>query len=128
MKSDPVETTAADLCRLLGVPRKTLSDLAKRGILVKGEKRGSYLLQPSVTGYCQHLRAHATLRDDQDVVVTQAYPAQLHSETIPVANVEKRWTTKLWSFRKRMFRISNRDSRSFQIYLKNDRWYTVYLK
>jgi hypothetical protein len=45
MKSDPVETTAADLCRLLGVPRKTLSDLAKRGILVKGEKRGSYLLQ-----------------------------------------------------------------------------------
>ena len=57
MKSEPVEVTAASLCRLLGITPNTLSDLAKRGIVVKGEKRGSYLLQPSVTQYCQYLRA-----------------------------------------------------------------------
>ena len=42
MKNEPVEVTAASLCRLLGITRNTLSDLAKRGIVVKGEKRGSY--------------------------------------------------------------------------------------
>jgi phage terminase Nu1 subunit (DNA packaging protein) len=128
MKYDPVEVTAASLCRLLGVTRNTLSDLSKRGIVVKGEKRGSYLLQPSVTGYCQHLRGQGVGTDDEGVSATQARHVQLHSDEMPVASDEKLWSTKLWNFRKRLFRISNRDSRSFQIYVKNHRWNTVYLK
>jgi hypothetical protein len=35
-----VEVTAADLMRLLGVNKVSLADLAKRGIAVRGEKRG----------------------------------------------------------------------------------------
>jgi hypothetical protein len=128
MKSELVEVKAADICGLLGIPRDTLSDLVKRGIIVKGNKRGSYLLHPSVNRYCQHLRAQVAGRVDENVMATKVYPAHVQSETIPVANLEKRWTTELWNFRKRMFRISNRDTRSFQIYVKNGRWYTVYLK
>jgi hypothetical protein len=33
--------------------------LAKREIIVKGMKRGSWLLQPSVAGYVRHLREQA---------------------------------------------------------------------
>ena len=128
MKNDPVEVTAASLCRLLGVTRNTLSDLAKRGIVVKGEKRGSYLLQPSVTQYCQYLRAQGVGTADGKVTARQARDVQLHSDEMPVGSEEKRRSTKLWNFRKRLFWVSNRDSRSFQIYVKNDRWYTVYLK
>jgi hypothetical protein len=120
----PVEVRAVDLCSLLGVPREALSDLAKRGIIVKGEKRGSYLLQPSVIRYCQHLRSQMASPNDGDVAVKQEVEqSQLRSEMIPVANVERRWTTKLWNFRSSTLGISRRDIRSFQIYLKNDRWF-----
>lgn len=54
--------TTADLCRLLGVSRETLSKLAKRNIIKRGEKRGTYALQASVSGYSAHLRAEAAGR------------------------------------------------------------------
>jgi len=39
------------------VNRTALNDLVKRGIVQRGEKRGSYALEPSVVGYCaQELR------------------------------------------------------------------------
>ena len=99
MKSEPVEVTAASLCRLLGITPNTLSDLSKRGIVVKGEKRGSYLLQPSVTQYCQYLRALGVGTSDGEVTARQARNVQLHSVEMPVGSEEKRRWTKLWNFR-----------------------------
>ena len=53
---------SADLQRLLGVARTALNDLANRGIVQRGERKGSYDLQASVSGYCQHLREQAAGR------------------------------------------------------------------
>jgi hypothetical protein len=39
-----------------------LNDLAKRGIVKRGERKGTYALQASVSGYCQHLREQAAGR------------------------------------------------------------------
>ena len=39
-----------------------LNDLAKRGIVVRGERKGSYDLQASVSSYCKHLREMAAGR------------------------------------------------------------------
>jgi DNA-binding GntR family transcriptional regulator len=39
--------------RLIGVNKVTLNDLAKRGIVVRGERKGTYLVEPSVASYCQ---------------------------------------------------------------------------
>jgi hypothetical protein len=41
--------------RLLGVGKPALSELAVRGIVHRGEKRGTYLLEGSVSGYCRYL-------------------------------------------------------------------------
>jgi hypothetical protein len=51
--------STADLARLFGTTPKTIADLAKREIIVKGMKRGSWLLRPSVAGYVRHLREQA---------------------------------------------------------------------
>ena len=56
------EITSASLQRLLGIGQSVLNDLAKRGIIVRGTKRGSYALEPSVVGYCSHLREIAAGR------------------------------------------------------------------
>ena len=45
----------AALQRLLGVGKPALSELAVRGIVHRGEKRGTYLLEGSVSGYCRYL-------------------------------------------------------------------------
>jgi DNA-binding GntR family transcriptional regulator len=36
---------SADLQRLLGVARTSLNDLAKRGIVSRGERKGTYLVE-----------------------------------------------------------------------------------
>ena len=48
--------------KLLGVNKVALNDLAKRGIVVRGERKGTYALQASVSGYCEHLRSMAAGR------------------------------------------------------------------
>jgi hypothetical protein len=47
--------TAPVLARWLGVSGKTIYDLAKAGVIEK-TGRGLYALEPSVRGYCEHLR------------------------------------------------------------------------
>jgi len=41
--------------KLLGIGKVALNDLAKRGIAVRGEKRGTYRIE-TITRYCEHLR------------------------------------------------------------------------
>jgi hypothetical protein len=79
------EIASAALQRLLGINKSVLSELADKGIIERGAKRGSYKLEASVTGYCQHLRDRVSGRDetlpmtdadlhlearDRDIVVT----------------------------------------------------------
>jgi hypothetical protein len=52
------EIGAAALQRLLGINKSVLSELAERGIIVRGKKRGLYAIE-SVSRYCQHLREAA---------------------------------------------------------------------
>ena len=46
------EIASAELQRLLGINKSALSELAQDGIVVRGEKRGTYKLEASVSGYC----------------------------------------------------------------------------
>lgn len=60
--------TAAALANLFGVTTRTITDLAKRGIVVR-EGRG-YAMAASVQGYCGHLRKLATGRGGDEAIVT----------------------------------------------------------
>jgi phage terminase Nu1 subunit (DNA packaging protein) len=55
------EITSAAMQKLLGVGKVALNDLAKRGIAVRGEKRGRYRPE-TITRYREHLRAEASAR------------------------------------------------------------------
>jgi phage terminase Nu1 subunit (DNA packaging protein) len=56
------EIASAPLRRLLGINRSVLNELVANGIVLRGEKRGTYKLEPSVSGYCEHLREQAAGR------------------------------------------------------------------
>jgi phage terminase Nu1 subunit (DNA packaging protein) len=66
------EVSSADLCGLLGVSRLTLSDLARRSIVVRGERSGTYRLEASVSGYCARLREQAAGRGGEDAAAARA--------------------------------------------------------
>jgi phage terminase Nu1 subunit (DNA packaging protein) len=59
------EITSGAMQKLLGMNKVALNDLAKRGIVLRGEKRGSYKLEPSVRSYCRHLREQAAGRGNE---------------------------------------------------------------
>jgi phage terminase Nu1 subunit (DNA packaging protein) len=53
------EVTMRAHANMRGVSKQTISELAKRDIIVRGKKRGNYRLEASVIGYCRHLREQA---------------------------------------------------------------------
>jgi phage terminase Nu1 subunit (DNA packaging protein) len=93
-----------------------LGELAQKGIVVRGTKRGSYALQASVSGYCQHLREQAAGRGGESGADVRARlgAAQadlaaekvkaMRGETLPTTEVEA-WTSKLRAFRNRILAI-----------------------
>ena len=100
------EITSASLQRLLGIGQSVLNDLAKRGIIVRGTKRGSYALEPSVVGYCSHLREIAAGRGgDVRGRAGKAWQPASRSRrsqgrtdarrTVNASDVEKQWTGKM---------------------------------
>jgi phage terminase Nu1 subunit (DNA packaging protein) len=56
------EITSSAMQKLLGVNKVALNDLAKRGIVKRGERKGTFAVEASVGGYCQHLREMASDR------------------------------------------------------------------
>ena len=52
----PTEVTTAELARLLGVSRRNFPGLAERKIIMPGSRKGTYALEPSISGYAKHLR------------------------------------------------------------------------
>jgi phage terminase Nu1 subunit (DNA packaging protein) len=111
---------SADLQRLLGVARTALNDLAKRGIVVRGDKRGTYKLEASVAGYCQHLREAAAGRGSDagadararlggaQASLAEARAAALKGEVAPIVEVEAKWTSACRSIRARVLAVADR--------------------
>ena len=112
--------STADLARLFGTTPNTIADLANREIIVKGTKRGSWLLQPSLAGYVRHLREQAAGRGGETGADVRARLGAaeadlaaekvkvMRGETLPTVEVEKLWTTKLRTFRNRVLAIPGR--------------------
>jgi phage terminase Nu1 subunit (DNA packaging protein) len=116
------EVTTAELCRLLGVSRQSISDLAKRAVVVRAAKRGCYKLEASVSGYCAHLREQAAGRGGEtgadvrarlgaaQVDLAAEKVKAMRGETLPKAEFEALWTSKLRAFRNRILAIPSRVS------------------
>ena len=106
--------------RLLGVGKVALNDLAKRGIVVRGGKRGTYDLEASVSGYCGHLRAMAAGRGGDagadararlgqaQATLAEAKAGVISGELVEADKVETFWRTKLKAFRNRILAVPGR--------------------
>jgi len=115
------EVSAGRLAQLLGITPKTLGGLAKNGIAGKGKRRGTYVLEASVGGYCKHLRAMAAGRGGEagasarerlgaaQADLTETKARQLRGELVEAIKVEKLWTSKLKAFPNRILAIPHRE-------------------
>ena len=113
------EITTARLAQLFGVTAKTITDLGKRKIIERGEKRGTWRLFESVNGYVSYLRAEAVGSDEEaasanaQLEQAQSAPAegktaQLGSELVEAGAIEKLWANRLRAFRNRVLGIHRR--------------------
>jgi phage terminase Nu1 subunit (DNA packaging protein) len=111
--------TTNQLGRLFGVTPKVIAKLAKRKIIEKSEKRGSWLLQPSVTAYCEHLRVDAAVRGGQaaearaklseaQAELANTRAAKMRGELVDASDVEKLWISKLRALRNRILGIPSK--------------------
>jgi phage terminase Nu1 subunit (DNA packaging protein) len=113
------EITSAAMQHLLGIGKVALNDLSKRGIAVRGEKRGTYWPE-TITRYCEHLRAEAAARGGErgkearerlagaQASLAEAKAGQLRRELVEADQVERLWTTKMKAFRARILGIPQR--------------------
>src|ERR1700687_237376 len=114
------EITSAAMQRLLGVNKVALNDLAKRAIVKRGERKGTYDLEASVSGYCRHLREQAAGRGGETGAsargrlgqaqgdLTETKAQELRGELVEASEVETFWRTKLKAFRNRVLAIPHR--------------------
>lgn len=118
------EVSLHQLAGLIGVSTRTVTDLARRKVVVKAQTRGQYDLIPSVQGYCAQLREAAAGRGGEDQVATltserarlareQADAASLKNATLrgavlPAADVEREWTAILRTVRAGMLAVPSR--------------------
>jgi hypothetical protein len=134
MGDDPIEMTAAELCRLLDISLETLSDLTDGGVLVEGTTPGSYRLDPSIRQYCRHLSEPSQSSGEAMVGKMPSGQAQADrantvvtkSRDEPVADIAARQKTGLRSLYLLLFGITVGNIRSFRIYTRDGRAYTVY--
>ena len=113
----------AALAELFGVSKRTISDLALRGIIVRSER--GYALAASVKGYCDHLRTLATGRggDEKAIATATAERARLakaqaefvetknavaRRELVSAAEVENEWSGILRTVRAAMLAVPSR--------------------
>lgn len=114
------ELSSSAMQRLLGIGKVALNELAKAGIVKRGDKKGTYALEASVTGYCRHLREQAAGRGGEagqtarerlgsaQAALAEAKAAQIRGETVAVAEVEQFWRGKLKAFRNRVLAVPSR--------------------
>ena len=118
------ELTAAELARLLGVTKRSVSDAAMRGIVVRGSKDGTYMLGPSVRGYVANLQKVAAGRGGNRTAVktatqraaltkaqaelTSAKAARMRGDVVPLVDVERSWTAIARLVRSRLLAVGQR--------------------
>lgn len=114
------EITSTALQRLLGIIKTALSELVGAGVIVRGDKRGTYKLEASVGGYCHHLREMAAGRGGEagqsarerlgqaQAALVETKTKKLAGELVEVAEIEQFWHTKLRSFRNRILAAPSR--------------------
>ena len=112
--------STSQLQRLLGVGKPALNELHARGIVVRGGKRGTYDLEASVSGYCEHLREMAAGRGGDagadararlgaaQASLAEVRAGQLSGELVEAAAVEAFWRSKLKAFRNRVLAVPGR--------------------
>lgn len=114
------EITTGALAKLFDTTSKTIADLGKREIIVKGRKRGSWKRDASISGYVKHLRAEAAGRGGEagvtarerlgaaqaDLATTKA--AKMRGELVEASEVETFWRGKLQAFRNRVLAVPSR--------------------
>jgi hypothetical protein len=129
MSSSAVELTTDDLCRLLDISVETIADLKARGVLMEGATPGSYLLEPSIKQYCQYLLHSHDRREVSELVnpLPQRQSAPTNAtlsrggRPLPIADIDSVRNT-----RRQFFGIKDSNIRSFRIYIRDARCYTVY--
>jgi hypothetical protein len=82
-------------CALLGVSRRNFPELAERKIIMPGSRKGTYALEPSVSGYAKHLRRLAQGRHGTE-------------ERLSTAEVEALWHGQLLTFHNRILAVPRR--------------------
>jgi phage terminase Nu1 subunit (DNA packaging protein) len=113
------ELPAAEFQKLVGVNKVTVADLAKRGVVVRGKKRGTYTIE-SVSGYCAHLREQAAGRGGDagadvrarfgsaQASLAEARAQRMRGEVAPIAEVERTLTDACRAIRARVLAVGDR--------------------
>ena len=149
------DVTSRELAKLLGLTSSEIVDLRKREIIIPGSKRGTYRLQESIRNYVEHLRRLSAGQASEDSkhltsesVAGQGDLAKVTAERLPgdmvlTSDLEKPETTELRSFRSRLLgvddsqghfrpsvrvRLLTKRVRSFRLYVRDGRCYTVWDK
>jgi phage terminase Nu1 subunit (DNA packaging protein) len=66
----PETISAAVLADLIGVSPRSCTDLAARGIIIRGPGRTGFLLRESLRGHAEHLRRLATGRGGESAIAS----------------------------------------------------------
>lgn len=116
--------TTSVLADLIGVSPRSITDLAKRGILVRADKGGGFDLRKSMRGYCEHLRKLATGRGGESAIASataqrarlakaqadlaETKAAQLRGSLLDAGEVEREWSSVLREVRAGMLAVPSR--------------------
>lgn len=122
--AQPAEVTTSDLAALLGISQRAVQDLAARKVIRKGSERGRFLLVPSISSYCEHLRRLAQGMGGAEALeesakqraklakaqaaLAEAKAAKLSGEVVPVADVEREWTGRIRALRARILAVGDK--------------------
>jgi hypothetical protein len=131
------EIAAAALQRVLGIDKSALSELVKKGIVLRGKKRGFYELEASVSRYCAQLREIASTHENAVVGLcvgppqpdTAEAPAQLLNEVMLEKFSQGTWRnlhTRILGTSRTNPYGRPQPVRSFRIIITNGWYYTVY--
>ena len=132
------EVTSRELTKFLALESPEIADLVKREIIVSGSKRGSYKLQESIRNYVEYLRklaigpvsedsiTQATIERTKQVAaqadLAKTKAEQMRVDTVPALGLEKLGTPRA------QVRLMTKRVRSFQIYIMDGRYHTVWSK
>ena len=110
----PTTVTASDLQRLFNVTSARISQLAAEGVIVRGKKKGQYLLVNSAQNYTALLRSRAApspMNDQrQRWLAAKADMAERErdhqaGELVPVRDVEAAWAAIVSTLRMRLLSV-----------------------